>query len=140
MNKPMNTVTRKTAAARGKARQALDDAADEALDTAERVASSAHRGLSRARKAAADRSAALADDLDDVAEDAGSFARRAAHGLSDKARELGDGLRGGRLPAMIDDAQAFARRNPVVVLAGAVVLGLLLSRAAAPRNGRTPRT
>lgn len=135
MNKPMNTATKTAASARAKARRVMDDAEDDVRATASRVSEKAER----VRRTAAARATDLAEDLDAAADDAGSFARRTVSGLSDRARDLGDGLRSRNLSEMVEDAQGFARRNPAVMVAGAVLVGLLISRAAAPRVGRARR-
>ena len=139
MNRPMTNTSKTVAAARSKARKMADDLANDALDAAERLSVKAERGLSRARRAAAETTAGLAGDLDTAADDAGRFARRTVYGLSHRAHDLTDGLRSTSLSDVLGQARVFARRNPGVVAAGALLVGLLLARAAAPRTGRTRR-
>lgn len=137
MNKPMTTTAKKAASAtRAKARRVADDLDEDLRDTATRVRSKA----TQARAAVADRAEDVAEDLDEAAAGAGSYARRAVEGLSDRAQDLSDSLRSRNMADMIEDAQGFARRNPAVVAAGALVIGLLLSRAARPRDGWTRRS
>lgn len=112
MNK-MNSV-------RGKAAKAVDDVIEEATVTARRARSGTSSAKARASAAAHD----IADDLREVADETRSRARRAASRASSAAHDVVEDLRD---RDMVADARDFARRNPGIVVAGALLTGAAIA-------------
>lgn len=108
-----------------RAKKAVDDVIEEATATAKRVRASASKTAGTARRRAADTIETLDDDLHEVADDARGRVGRAADRVSHAAHDLADNIRD---RDMVTDVQDFARRNPGVMLIGAVLAGVALSQ------------
>lgn len=115
MNSPRST----------RAKKAVDDVIEEATATAKRARASAGKTASRVRARAAETVEVLDDDLHEVADEARGRVGRAADRVSHAAHDLADNLRERDL---VTDVQDFARRNPGVMLVGAVLAGVALSQ------------
>lgn len=108
-----------------RAKKAVDDVIEEATATAKRVRASATKTARRASSRAADTIDDLDDDLHEVVDETRGRVGRAADRVSHAAHDLADNIRERDL---ITDVQDFARRNPGVMLVGAVLAGVALSQ------------
>ena len=139
MNKTFSSRGTKPApAARSKARKLADDLIDDVAETTSDMRTRAQRGATKARAAVADRAEELSDDLHVVGDRAAGLTRRVADRVAEGVSRMSDDLRGRSLTDVLDGAQGFAKRNPAVVVAGALFAGLVLSRLArsSDRNRR----
>ena len=75
--------------------------------------------------------ASAASTLHSKAEDlpGGENVARAAHSAAEAMEQAADYVRGQDLKGMVSDVQQIVKRNPAIVLLGAVALGFLLARS-----------
>jgi len=124
MNKTLSSRTTKAASA---VRAKTGKLADDAENAATRARTGARGGASKARAAVADRADEMADGLNDAGDGTASLPR-VSDGFPDGVSRINDSPGGRGLSDVMQDAQDFARRNPAVVVVGALIAGLVLSR------------
>jgi hypothetical protein len=117
-------------------REALAAARDGVSDAASEAAAALH-GEAESRAEAgkdmvADQGQRLADDLREAAQSRGgdSFQGRLLDTVASGVEDVSAGLRGRTLSSIIEQTEAFARRNPGAFVAGAAIAGFALARFA----------
>ncbi|XDA99107.1 hypothetical protein AB1M95_04145 [Sulfitobacter sp. LCG007] len=118
----------------GAAKDAASDAADKARGIAEQVTQTVTSGAANyardAKASAADEVRGVSSALRLAAEDLrrGSPAERTFSQLADGLADVSDTIRGKDLGEIVNDVNAFARRNPITFLGGAALLGFAATR------------
>lgn len=131
----------------------LDEAKEAGRDLRDSIKEEARSIGDTARQHAAERADEAKQHLADQVSTVGQAFRRASEDLragspqeqvfgqaANTIADLADGIRGKDLGAIVDDMNTFARRNPLVFLGGAALLGFAGARLARasqkrPRNG-----
>ncbi len=119
-----------------KAKQAAADIADKAKTaagkTAQKVADTAASQAEAAKSAAADEVSGVASALRKAAEDMrkGSPQERTFGQIAEGIADVSDAMREKDLSTMVQDVSAFARKNPMVFLGGAALIGFAATRFA----------
>jgi phage-related protein len=117
-------------------RRAAGDIADTAKETAASALNSAASGVTAqvdaARSSAADEVSGVASALRTAAEEmrSGSLQERALGQVAESLADASDALRDKDLSAAVQDVTRFARRNPLVFLGGAALVGFAATRFA----------
>ncbi|MEX3314965.1 hypothetical protein [Sulfitobacter sp. PS-8MA] len=133
-------------AAKDKAAAAASSAAEtaktQARDVADTVSNEATNYAYQARDTAADEVKGVASALRTAADElrSGSPQERSFSQLADGLADVSDSMRDKDLGEMVDDLNGFAKRNPMVFLGGAALLGFVATRFAkassdSPRGG-----
>ena len=118
------------------AKQAAADIADKAkgaaADTAQKVADTARSQADAAKSAAADEISGVASAMRAAAEEmrSGSPQERTFGQIAEGIADVSDAMREKDLSTMVQDVSDFARRNPLVFLGGAALIGFAATRFA----------
>lgn len=117
---------------------ALKDARGAASSGAEHLKEAAGEAADKARKSAADRGDRAASALHDRAEamDPDSVQRRLLESVAGGMESLSTRVREGSLAQVVADAENFARRNPMLFIAGAALAGFAIARMTQSRGDR----
>ncbi len=115
---------------------ALKDARSSAASTTTRLKDAAGEAVDNARKGAADQgdraASALHDRADSLDED--GVQRRLLKSLAGGMESLSTRVREGSISQVISDAENFARRNPMLFIAGAALAGFAIARMTQSRR------
>ena len=113
-----------------------------ARNVAQDAASAASKQAESAKDAAADELSGVASALRTAAEDmrSGSPQERSFGQIAEGLADASDAMRNKDLGEMVQDVSAFARRNPLVFLGGAALIGFAATRfAKASSSGASAR-
>ena len=125
------------------AKQAVADMAQQAKDTAGNVAKStadtAKSQANAAKASVADEVSGIASALRTAAEEmrSGSPQERTFGQIAEGLADASDAMREKDLSTMVQDVSAFARKNPLVFLGGAALVGFAATRFAKASNQPT---
>ena len=119
-------------------RDAAGAAAQAARETARSARDAAGEAVDHARHSAADQgervAAAMRSHADEM--EADSVKRRVLDSVAGGVDTLSDRVRDGNLGQMLNDAENFARRNPLLFIAGAALAGFAIARMTQSRGHR----
>lgn len=106
-------------------------------DTAAGLRQSVGQTAEAARQSVAQGGDRVAESLRGVAEGQaeGTMQRRVLDTVAGSVEGVSDTIRSASLNQVMHDTEAFARRNPLLFLAGAALAGFAIARLAAPRGG-----
>jgi uncharacterized protein YjbJ (UPF0337 family) len=101
-----------------------------ARDAAAKVSDRASRSADNAKDSLADEVGSVATALRNAAKDmrSGSTKERTFSQIADSLADVSEAVHDKDLGEMVDDVSAFARRNPLMFLGGAALLGFAASR------------
>lgn len=126
------------AAIRETGKAALSDARDAAQETAKTVRDTAGEAADSVRRSTADTGEKVASAIRDRAEqqDDDSVQRRLLESVAGGMDSLSHRVREGSLSQLVADAEGFARRNPLLFVAGAALAGFAIARMTQVRGDR----
>lgn len=141
-NKKSSTSGKKPAStqAKEKAADLAGQAKSAASDLAQDAASAAKGQAEAAKASVADEVSGVASALRTAAEDmrSGSPQERTMGQIAEGLADASDAMRDKDLSTMVQDVSAFARKNPLVFLGGAALIGFAATRFAKASNDTTP--
>ena len=136
MNTPDKSHTGPGASVAHEARKTAADLAEQAKDTADSAVQSATKAAATqanaAKSSVADEVSGVASALRTAAEEmrSGSPQERTFGQIAEGLADASDALREKDLATMVEDVTQFARRNPLVFLGGAALIGFAATRFA----------
>lgn len=124
--------------ARGAAARTAQSVRESATDAARTVKETVGETAEHMRKSAADQGEKAASALRDRADgmDADSVQRRVLDSVASGMDSLSSRVRDGNINQLFSDAEAFARRNPLLFIAGAALAGFAIARMTQSRGDR----
>lgn len=137
MSDPMTQKAQDAAEAMRDAAQAVtEEARGAAKQTARSVRSTAEKAARSARKTTAAVGEKVAEVLHDGAERGEAAGHRLVESVAGGIENLSGQLREGNIGQIVAEAEGFARRNPLLFIAGAALAGFAIARMTAPRGRR----
>ena len=139
MSDPITQKAREAAEAIGEAVQSAPaEIRTAARQTAKTVRGAAGKATRTARNATADMSEKAAQTLHRQAGrlDDDAVGHRLLESVAGGMDSLSGQLREGNLSQLVAEAEGFARRNPLLFIAGAALAGFAIARMTQPRGGR----
>ncbi len=130
-----------TEQAKAKSAELAGQAKSAAQNVAQDVVSAATKQAETAKGAAADELSSVASALRTAAEEMrnGSPQERTFGQIAEGLADASEAVRNKDLGEMVQDVSAFARKNPLVFLGGAALIGFGATRFARASNTRTTR-
>lgn len=115
---------------------AMKDAREAAASTAGQVKEAAGDAVGTARARTADQGERLASALHQKADgmEPDSMKRRVMDSVAGGVESVSSKVRDGSLSQLVADTEDFARRNPVLFIAGAALAGFAIARMTQPRG------
>ena len=129
-----------TEQAKEKSAELADQAKTAAQNVAQDAASAASHQAESAKGAAADEISSVASALRTAAEEmrSGSPQERTFGQIAEGLADASEAMRNKDLSEMVEDISAFARKNPLVFLGGAALIGFAATRFAKASASATP--
>ncbi|WP_299673307.1 hypothetical protein [uncultured Roseobacter sp.] len=127
--------------AKQKAGEMTENAKSAARDVAQDAASAAKDHAETAKSSVADEMSGVASALRTAAEEmrSGSPQERTFGQIAEGLADASEAMRNKDLSEMVQDVSAFARKNPLVFLGGAALIGFAATRFAKASNTRDPQ-
>lgn len=124
--------------AKQKASEMTEQAKSAARDAAQSAASAAKDQAETAKSSVADEMSGVASALRTAAEDmrSGSPQERTFGQIAEGLADASEAMRNKDLSEMVHDVSVFARKNPLVFLGGAALIGFAATRFAKASNSR----
>ncbi|MFL4468598.1 hypothetical protein ACERZ8_01430 [Tateyamaria armeniaca] len=128
--------------AKQKASELTEDAKTAARDVAQNAASAAKEQAGTAKSSVADEMSGVASALRTAAEEmrSGSPQERTFGQIAEGLADASEAMRNKDLSEMVQDVSAFARKNPLVFLGGAALIGFAATRFAKASGPQDPHT